>query len=199
MLSFIDSDIEREIYTSRAAAMANISIDSMMVEVKKAIQKREHNLQKQQKREVRAAAQKAQPKDKSLKYDNIISARAEEGILSIIFGDNSLVSYLNGKISPDNFTSPILRAFFIYALELYENGKNITIPAFEGHFKPDALSLLTTITSRPIPSMRKKALDDYIYKINECSLKSDDTTTQSDPLLAKAKMKKEKIFGGNRL
>ncbi len=199
MLSFIDSDIEREIYTSRAAAMANISIDSMMVEVKKAIQKREHNLQKQQKREVRAAAQKAQPKDKSLKYDNIISARAEEGILSIIFGDNSLVSYLNGKISPDNFTSPILRAFFIYALELYENGKNITIPAFEGHFKPDALSLLATITSRPIPSMRKKALDDYIYKINECSLKSDDTTTQSDPLLAKAKMKKEKIFGGNRL
>lgn len=197
ILALIDSDIEREIYTTRVANMAKISPQSMMVEVKSALQKRKQSLKKEKRREVRSVTQNAQPKDKSFKYENITSARSEEGILSVIFGDNTLVSYLNGKISPDDFTSPILKAFFIHALELYNNNKNITIPAFEGHFEPEALSLLTTITSRPVPAMREKALDDYINKIKSCKLKQSDSTT--DPLLALAKAKKEKNFGGNRI
>ena len=197
ILALIDSDIEREIYTTRVANMAKISPQSMMVEVKNALQKRKQSLKKEKRREVRSVTQNAQPKDKSFKYENITSARSEEGILSVIFGDNTLVSYLNGKISPDDFTSPILKAFFIHALELYNNNKNITIPAFEGHFEPEALSLLTTITSRPVPAMREKALDDYINKIKSCKLKQSDSTT--DPLLALAKAKKEKNFGGNRI
>ena len=196
-LALIDSDIEREIYTTRVANMAKISPQSMMVEVKNALQKRNQSLKKEKRREVRSVTKNAQPKDKSFKYENITSARSEEGILSVIFGDNTLVSYLNGKISPDDFTSPILKAFFIHALELYNNNKNITIPAFEGHFEPEALSLLTTITSRPVPAMREKALDDYINKIKSCKLKQSDSTT--DPLLALAKAKKEKNFGGNRI
>ena len=192
ILALIDSDIEREIYTTRVANMAKISPQSMTVEVKNALQKRNQSLKKEKRREVRSVTQNAQPKDKSFKYENITSARSEEGILSVIFGDNTLVSYLNGKISPDDFTSPILKAFFIHALELYNNNKNITIPAFEGHFEPEALSLLTTITSRPVPAMREKALDDYINKIKSCKLKQSDSTT--DPLLALAKAKKEKKF-----
>ncbi len=192
ILALIDSDIEREIYTTRVANMAKISPQSMMVEVKNALQKRKQSLKKEKRREVRSVTQNAQPKDKSFKYENITSARSEEGILSVILGDNTLVSYLNGKISPDDFTSPILKAFFIHALELYNNNKNITIPAFEGHFEPEALSLLTTITSRPVPAMREKALDDYINKIKSCKLKQSDSTT--DPLLALAKAKKEKKF-----
>ena len=197
MLSFIDSDIEREIYTTRAANMAKISTQSMMIEVKKAVEKRKQALQKQKKREVRAAVDKAQPKDKTLKYENVNSARSEEEILLVIFGDNSLIGYLNGKISPDDFTSPILKAFFVHALELYKNGKNITIPAFEGYFDPEALSLLTNITSRPMPSMREKALDDSINNIKCRQMK--DTDNYNDPLLAYAKARKENIFGGNRI
>ena len=45
--------------------------------------------------------------------------------------------------------------------------------------------------------MREKALDDYINKIKSCKLKQSDSTT--DPLLALAKAKKEKNFGGNRI
>ena len=197
ILALIDSDIEREIYTTRVANMAKITTQSMKIEIKNALQKRNQSLKKEKRREVRSVTQNAQPKDKSFKYENITSARSEEGILSVIFGDNTLVSYLNGKISPDDFTSPILKAFFIHALELYNNNKNITIPAFEGHFEPEALSLLTTITSRPVPAMREKALDDYINKIKSCKLKQSDSTT--DPLLALAKAKKEKNFGGNRI
>ena len=197
MLALIDSDIEREIYTSRAANMAKISSDSMMLEVRRALQKRKQNLQKQKKRGVRSVAQNAQPRDKAFKYENITSARSEEGILSVIFGDNTLVSYLNGKISPDDFTSPILKAFFMHALELYNNDKSITIPAFEGYFEPEALSLLTNITSRPVPAMREKALDDYINNIKSCKLKQTDSDT--DSLLSFAKAKKEKNFGGNRI
>ena len=43
ILALIDSDIEREIYTTRVANMAKISPQSMMVEVKNALQKRKQS------------------------------------------------------------------------------------------------------------------------------------------------------------
>lgn len=202
MLALIENNIEREVYTARVAKLASVSVDSLLVEVKNALQKRRNIIKKQQHREVRSAIEKAQPSDRNLKYENIVSARAEEGILSLIFADNSLVDYLNDKISPDDFTSPILKDIFLYSLELSNQGRNITVPAFEGHFDSSVLSLIAKIASRPTPAHEKeKAIDDYIYKIKDCVLKQNEpfNETQSDPLLAKAKMKKEKNFGGNRL
>lgn len=62
MLATIDTEIEREIYTGRAAQMADVSRDAMDVEVKRALAIRRKQQKTAQHREIRAPAQAAQPR-----------------------------------------------------------------------------------------------------------------------------------------
>lgn len=194
MLAQIDNAVEREVYAGRAAKMANVSLDAISVEVRRALAIRRSQQKKAQHRDVRAPAQAAQPKDHMLHYPNIISARAEEGILSLIFGDNTLVSYLDGKITPQDFTAPILRKFFAHAISLYRENRPITVAAFEGYLEPNELSHLARITEIPVPAERERALDDYIERIRDQALYTPvaSETSAEDPLLAKAKSKSKK-------
>lgn len=195
MLAHIDGAVEREVYAGRAAQMANVSLDAMQVEVKRALSIRRGQQKKAQRRDVRAPAQAAQPKDRALHYPDIVSGRAEEGILALIFGDNTLVSYLADKITPQDFTAPVLRKVFAHALSLYEAGRPITVASFEGYLEPNELSLLARITEQTVPAKREQAMDDYIRKIRGEALKHAQPISEDpaeDPLLAKAKLKSRK-------
>lgn len=197
MLANIDNNIEREIYTARAANMANISLSSFKSEVEIHAKKIQNSIQKNQKINNLSAHRNVQPTEKAYKYENINCARAEEGILSIIFADNTLIDYIITKINENDFTSHILKEFFSHAISIYKNGKDINISAFEEIFDPSAMSLLIKITNKPIPvpSLRERALNDYIYKIKKHTLKINQSANETDPLLEMAKMKKKK-FGG---
>lgn len=197
MLANIDNNIEREIYTARAANMANISLSSFKSEVEIHAKKIQNSIQKNQKINNLSAHRNVQPTEKAYKYENINCARAEEGILSIIFADNTLIDYIITKINENDFTSHILKEFFSHAISIYKNGKDINISAFEEIFDPSAMSLLVKITNKPIPvpSLRERALNDYIYKIKKHTLKINQSANETDPLLEMAKMKKKK-FGG---
>ena len=192
MLSGIEGAVEREVYAGRAAQMAQVSAEAMQVEVKRALAMRRGQQKQAQHRQVRAPVQVAQPQDRQLQYPDIASARAEEGILSLIFGDNTVIPNLAGKITPQDFTAPVLRKVFAYALELYEAGRPVTVPAFEEMLQPNELSLLARIAEKPVPAERARALDDYIRKIrNEALASAAPEASAEDPLLAKAKLKKK--------
>ena len=90
----LDNAVEREVYTARAAKTAGVTTQAFALEVKNEMEKRRRFEKKRYQREVRAAADAAQPKDRSLHYDNIRSARAEEGLLGLIFADSSLIPEL---------------------------------------------------------------------------------------------------------
>lgn len=195
MLAAIDGAVEREVYAGRAAQMAGVSKDAMEVEVKRALAIRRKQQRTAQHREIRAPAQAAQPKDRTLHYPDIVSARAEEGILALIFNDSTLLSYLADKITPQDFTAPVLRKLFAHAQNLYTAGRPVTIGAFEGYLEQNELSLLARIADMPVPAQRERAIDDYIQKIREQALRQrapQQTLSGEDPLLAKAKLKAKK-------
>lgn len=195
MLAGIEGAVEREVYAGRAAQMAGVSPEAMEVEVKRALGIRRGQQKKAQRRDIRAPAQAAQPRDRTLQYPDIASARAEEGILTLIFGDNTLVPYLADKITPQDFTAPVLRKLFEHALALYQAGRPVTVAALEGRLEPNELSLLARITEQPIPAERERALDDYIRKIRDEALGHAGASAEAcaeDPLLAKAKLKSKK-------
>lgn len=195
MLAAIDGAVEREVYAGRAAQMAGVSKDAMEVEVKRALAIRRKQQRTAQHREIRAPAQAAQPKDRTLHYPDIVSARAEEGILALIFNDSTLLSYLADKITPQDFTAPVLRKLFAHAQNLYNAGRPVTIGAFEGYLEQNELSLLARIADMPVPAQRERAIDDYIQKIREQALRQrapQQTLSGEDPLLAKAKLKAKK-------
>lgn len=137
IIALLDSEVEQDVYTTSTAKLAGVTPEAFRQEVKQLKfvcaprQSEEH-------REVRAPAQAAQPRDRSIHFDNVRSARAEEGILSLLFADTSLMEQMRRVVSPDDFSSPELGKIYGLCSALYNSGRTISIPALEGRLEPRA-------------------------------------------------------------
>lgn len=71
--------VEREVYGARCAQAAGISAEAMAQEVKRELSRRLKKEKKQQERRDLSPAIQLQPRERAMRYENIRSARAEEG------------------------------------------------------------------------------------------------------------------------
>lgn len=198
MLGEIEGPVEREVYTGKAAEMAGVSPEAMKLEVQKAAAIYKSRLKKAARREIRAPATAAQPKDRTLQYPDVQAGKAEEGIISLIFADNTVLDRLTNRLAPERFTAPVLRKIYAHALSLYAQGRLITIAAYEGYLEENERALLAAILDRPaVPARQEQALEDYIQTIESRAVMRGEQNDQGgDPLLAYAQRKNTKL-GGN--
>ena len=197
MLAAIENAVEREVYQGRAAQMAGVSADAMAHEVARQMAIRKKQRKKAEHREIRAAVQGAQPQDKRLRYDDMRSARAEEGILSLIFADNTWIDRLADKIEPSDFSAPVLAKIYAHARTLWEQGSVVSIAGYEGWLDEGELALLSGILSRPpILTGQAQAMADYISIVERCRARRGAAAAGGeDPLLALAKQKANNVGG----
>lgn len=199
-LARIDNAVEREVYIGRASKMAGVSAESMQVEVKRQLAIRRKKQKTAEHREIRAPVAAAQPKDRTLQYPDVRAARAEEGILQLVFTDDSLLDYLAGKITPDEFTAPVLRKIYERAVQLHGEGHLVAISAFEGYLEDNELSHLASLLGEPVTALRREqALDDYIdtMKTQRARREAEQGVGGEDPLEAFVRRQREKkSFGG---
>lgn len=199
LIATLPGAVEREIYTARAAETARITLDAMKLEVQRA-RKRLLN------RENRAALRKelnpaalSQPAERSLRYDNIRSAMAEEGVLRLLLRDDSLFPP-QPPLKEEQFSSPLLGRVFSLLWQAREEGRAIALPALTGALTPEEMSHITSLCQRP-ESLKngKQALADYIAVISEEWERR--TAGGEDPLAAamrKNKYKNKSGTGGKR-
>ena len=90
-LSTLGSAVQREVYGHRAADEAKISYDAMKLEVNEAFKRRVARERKKQEKIDLAPAQALQPKSRSIRYDNVKSAMAEETVLAMALKDPALL------------------------------------------------------------------------------------------------------------
>lgn len=197
LLATFENAVEREVYQGRAAQMAGVTAEAMAQEVKRQTAILRKQRKKVEHREIRSAAQRVQPQDKRLRYEDVHSARAEEGILSLIFADNTWIDRLADKIEPSDFSAPVLAKIFAHARTLWEQGGVVSIAGFEGYLDEGELALLSGILSRPpILTGQEQAMADYIAIIRRCRARRGDTPAGGeDPLLALAKQKAKNVGG----
>ncbi|MGE4549124.1 MAG: DNA primase [Intestinibacillus sp.] len=202
-LARIDGAVEREVYTGRAAHMARVSVEAMGVEVNRALAIRRKQQKAAARREIRAPVAAAQPKDRSLQYTDIKSARAEEGILRLVFESPETMDYLWDRLPSEHFSAAVLAKIYGYARELHGQGILITVSACEGWLEQNEMELLSAILATPVAvGKREKALDDYINIIEtQRTLRQTDADDiGEDPLLAMSRKQREKkSYGGNRV
>ncbi len=96
----LPSPVEREIYAGRCAETAGVSKEAVLQEVARQRQKRRRESARQEERRSLAPVRELQPKNRELRYENLRSARAEEGVLRIVLLDTSA--------SWSRWTKPIL-------------------------------------------------------------------------------------------
>ena len=126
LLASLGSAVQREIYGHRVAEKGKITFESMNMEVNKAFKRRIAREKKKQERIDLAPVQALQPKTRSIRYDNVKSARAEEGILSQALREPALLDQIQGLTGAE-FSVPLFGRVFDQMVGLHQQGLEVSI------------------------------------------------------------------------
>ena len=191
LLSSLPSAVEREIYGRHAAETAGVSPEAVAQEVKKSFQRRLRKEQKQQERRDLTPAIQLQPKARGLRYDNIRSARAEEGVLRLLLLDPSLSRELT-QLRPEEFSSPLLGKAYALLLRRAEEGLSTQLSLLAGELTSEEMDHLTQVASAPESMANsRQSLADYIAVIRAEAIKRSGASG-NDLLLAAQRSNLEK-------
>ena len=190
------SPIEREIYGNKAAAAAGVSAEAMAQEVKRELARRMKQAKKKQERRDLTPAVQLQPKERELRYANLRSARAEEGVLRLLLLESALFQETDG-LKPEQFSAPALAKIYGLLLRRHREGRSTQLAALAGELSPEEMNHLVSVMDQPESlAHSQQALRDYIEIIETEALKRSGTD-QMDPLLAaREKFREKKGYGG---
>ena len=160
LICTLGSPVQREIYGGRAAEAASISMEAMKLEVNKAFKRRIAREKKQQEKIDLAPAQALQPKSRTIRYDNVKSAMAEEAVLALVLRDPSLLNQ-TGKLTKESFSCELLGRIYGQLKARYEQNLELS-PGVLEDLTAEEMSHLVGITQRQQGPVNEAALTDCI-------------------------------------
>ncbi len=189
------SPVEREIYGNRAADAAGISHTAMAQEVERLRRKRGRDAKKKEEREHMAPTRQLQPRERALRYANVRSARAEEGILRIVLLDGELFRRLD-DLREEHFSSPLLGRAYGLLRSRWQAGRPVTLAALDGQFEPQEADHLATVVQEPQPRhTAEAALEDYKQTIL-AEARRIEIRSGEDLAALRDTLKQKKGYGG---
>jgi len=192
LLAALPSAVEREVFGRKVADLADVSAEAVATEVRKAYKRRVSGARKKYERDETRPVQAIQPKAQELRYDDPISAKAEEGVIRLLLADPALIR--TPDLDESIFTSPFLLKIFKEIRRRYEDGAKIEVRYMEQAFTAAEIARITEIQRQPETKQNiESALQDYIQKIKTEQLKRSGP----DAMLALAeKYRSKKGYGG---
>ena len=196
VLSTLDNAVEREIYTVRAAETAGFTPEAMRNEVNRAFRKNKRRAQREQTRRELNPVSTLQPQGRDLRYTNLRSALAEEGILRLMMRDDDLFDGVP-LLQPEEFSSPVLGKIYSLLLDDRKMGRSHSMATLASDLTQEEMSHFTAILQKPESvSGAKQALEDYMRIVREESARRSDEDGLDPLLAAKEKYKFKKGYGG---
>lgn len=174
LVSSLGNAVQREIYGNRVAEVGKISSDAMKIEVNKAFKRRQYREKRKQERIDLAPAIAAQPKSRTIRYDNIKSAMAEEIVLAQCLSDAAMIAETEG-LKPEEFSSPLLGRVFE---QLQQQSRQGMVPSVAGltDFTGEEMAHIAGILQRNPGPVSEQAMRDSIQVIRQMhEFKTADT------------------------
>ena len=196
LLSELYSKPEREIYGARVANAAGVSTDAVASEVEKKIKSNAMKQRKEQNSRMMHPAAAMQPPDRTLRYENEYSAKAEESLIVALMGDPALMkTAADMSFAREEFTSPFLAKVFDILIGRISEDKDTREALIMSELEPNEASLLAQILDKNgSVSPHDKTLRDNIEKIR--MEKYRNISPDSDLLLEIKLYKENKDNGG---
>lgn len=194
LIASLNSAVEREIYGARAAEAAGISDDAMKLEVKKAFNKRMAQERAKQKKQDLAPSMAQQPVERSLHYENMKSAMAEEGLIRMLSKEPALFSQI-GQLTSKMFSVPLLGRAFDALQQQNQRGLQVTLAGLGEEFTPQEIAHLTRVVQKDDRLISDEAFLDYRNTVIDEYQKSD-LHTATDLLALRDRLKDKKGYGG---
>ena len=194
LIASFPNAVEREVYAGRAAQAAGIGLEAMKMEVSRAYKKRTNRAERRREQQLLSPAAAIQPKVRSIRYDNVRSAAAEEGILYQVLREPALFDQA-GDLTGSQFSVPVLGRAFDELRGRHERGLQVSLAVLED-FTPDELTHLSAVAQKQDALVSEAAFSDYLSVIREQSQKTQQNLSQDALMDLQARLKRKKGYGG---
>ena len=197
LIASLSNAVEREVYAGRAAETAGISRTALLTEVERARRKKQGQERRTLQRENLNTAALRQPRDRTIRYTDLRSAMAEEGVIRLLLLDGTLADKCR-ELSQEAFSSPFLGRIYRTLTEAWDEGQALTAASLAAHCTPEEMGHLSGVLQRPESiANADRALEDYIQVIRRSAEKRQGEEPD-DPLRAAVeKNKADKKKKGN--
>ena len=160
LICTLGSAVQREVYSGRVAEAGKISLDAMKIEVDKAYKRRIYRDKKKQEQIDLAPAKALQPKARTIRYDNMKSAMAEEEILATILREPAMLDQAEA-LTEEQFSSPLLGKVYGQLRKRHNEGREVSTAVLED-LATDEISHIALIVQRQQNPINEQAFADCI-------------------------------------
>lgn len=188
-LSTLPSAIQREIYGNRVAEVGKISGEAMKLEVEKAFKRRLSREKRKQEKIDLAPARNLQMQSKSVRYDNVRSAAAEEQVIAGVMKDASLLDQIP-ELTEQDFSVPFLARVFSQQLARHRAGQEVTLTGLTD-FTSEEMAHVAGILQRYDSPVNAQALRDCARTI-QMEHQSGSVTTEDDLMALRNRLQERK-------
>lgn len=193
LISSLNSSVQQEVYGHRVAEAAKISYDAMKLEIDKAYKRRVYRQKKRQESIDLAPAQALQPKSRSIRYDNLKSAMAEEKLLALAFRSPALLDHA-GNLTQESFSSPLLGRVYSQLMDRHQRALEVSPAVLEG-LSQEEMSHVAGLLQRQQGPASEQAFDDCV-RIIRAEHQVSHVTTEDELLAYQNQLRERKGIKG---
>ena len=192
-ISSLPNAVQREVYGNRVADAAKISYDAMKIEVNKAFKRRIAREKKRQEKIDLAPAQNLQPKARSIRYDNMKSAMAEETVLAMALKEPALLDEAK-DLAAEEFSSGLLGSVYLQLRQRYDQGLEVSLGVL-ADLSGEEMSHITGVYQRQQGPVNEQAFRDCIRTI-KAEHSASNIQSEDDLLALRNRLKERKGIRG---
>ena len=188
LLSTLGSAVQREIYGHRVAELAKVSYETVKLETQKAFRRRMAREKKKQEQIDLAPARALQPKSRTIRYENVKSAVAEEAVIAQILREPALLAQAN--LTAADFSVELLGRVYGQLQERCLQGLEVSLGVLTD-LSAEEMSHVTGITQRAQGPVNEAAFRDCVRTVL-AQRQSKQVSSDDDLLALRNKLKESK-------
>lgn len=188
--------VEREIYGARAAELAKVTEEAVRHEVEQALRQKKAREKKMRQRQALAPAAAQQPRSRTIHYDNVRSAVAEEKLLSMLLKEPALFDRCGG-LTGGQFSAELLGRTYELLKERRASGLQVSLAGLGEALNEEELSHLSGVAGRHDELVSDRAADDCLQIIRE-EYEKRNIAAPTDLLEMRRLLQEKKAYGGTK-
>ena len=189
LISTLGSAAQREVYGNRIAEAAKVTFETMKMEINKAFKRRMARQRKAQEAQDLAPAKALQPKSRSIRYENMKSAVAEEGVLAQILREPALLDSA-GELKPAHFSVELFGRVYGQLQQRYSQGLEVSLGVL-AELTGEEMSHLSAVSQRQQGPVSEEAFRDCVRTILS-QHQSKSVSDDADLMALRNKLKERK-------
>ena len=194
LISTFSTMVEREIYATRAAEMAGLTPEVMKMETNRAYRRRQAAEKKSREKKELEINTARQPRARELRYDNLRSATAEEGLLRMVLREPALFARTE-ELTAQSFSVPMFGVCFALLKQRWQEDLSVRPDVLSDALTPAEMAHLTSILQEPDCTVSEEAFDDYVRVILDEQRRAS-FSGETDLKALQEQLRKKKGYGG---